>query len=95
MADRSYNNQPTLAGTATSLARRVPASTLLCHLIDQDMRVGKGVMLLDPHGDLFEDVLARVPGSRLEDLVLLDLADSDYAVGINSSNCPMKTAISP
>jgi hypothetical protein len=44
-------------------------STLLATLIRQDIESGRGVALLDPHGDLCEQVLRWVPESRKDDLI--------------------------
>ncbi|HEX8264570.1 MAG TPA: type IV secretion system DNA-binding domain-containing protein [Pyrinomonadaceae bacterium] len=58
-------------------------STLLLNLIRQDMENGEGLCLLDPHGDLIDDVITRVPDSRLTDVILFDPADSEYPIGFN------------
>jgi Type IV secretion-system coupling protein DNA-binding domain len=58
-------------------------STLLLNLIADDIARGYGVCVLDPHGDLVDDVLARMPDDRRADVCLLDPADPDYAVGFN------------
>ncbi len=58
-------------------------STLLLSLILQDIARGDGVAVLDPHGDLIEEVLARVPEVRIPDVVLLDPSDEDFPVGVN------------
>jgi hypothetical protein len=58
-------------------------STLLLSLILQDIARGEGVAVLDPHGDLIEEVLARIPEERLSDVVLLDPSDEDFPVGVN------------
>jgi hypothetical protein len=58
-------------------------STLLLSLILQDIARGDGVAVLDPHGDLIEEVLARVPEERFSDVVLLDPSDENYPVGVN------------
>lgn len=58
-------------------------STLLLNLILQDLEHGEGLAVLDPHGDLIEDILARVPEHRLEDIVLFDPSDADWPVGFN------------
>jgi hypothetical protein len=63
-------------------------STFISNLIAQDMEQGLGVCLLDPHGDLTKDVLARVPDNRVEDVILLDLMDSSYPFGLNVFECP-------
>lgn len=58
-------------------------STLLLHLIEQDLDAGHGVVVIDPKGDLVTDVLARVPARRRDDVVVLDPADDAYPVGLN------------
>jgi hypothetical protein len=58
-------------------------STLLLSMITQDVAAGRGVLLLDPHGDLVDGVLARIPESRLDDVALIDPADKDFPVGFN------------
>jgi len=58
-------------------------STLLRNMIVQDMQAGEGVFLLDPHGDLFTEVLSRVPKSREEDVLVLDVADTENPFGLN------------
>jgi hypothetical protein len=42
-----------------------------------------GLVLIDPHGDLCEDVLKIVPLDRVEDVVLIDLSDTTASVGLN------------
>ncbi|MBL8130279.1 MAG: type IV secretion system DNA-binding domain-containing protein [Anaerolineae bacterium] len=58
-------------------------STLLQTLILQDIEAGRGVFLLDPHGDLCDDVLARIPSHRQDDVILLDPSDEEYPIGLN------------
>ncbi|HVF60947.1 MAG TPA: type IV secretion system DNA-binding domain-containing protein [Thermoanaerobaculia bacterium] len=58
-------------------------STLLVSLILQDIAAGNGVGVLDPHGDLVDEVLARLPEERAEDVILFDPADPEYVVGWN------------
>lgn len=58
-------------------------STLLQTLILQDVEAGRGVFLLDPHGDLCDDVLARIPPHRADDVILLDPSDDEYPIGLN------------
>ena len=58
-------------------------STLLCNLIVQDMEQGRGVVVIEPKGDLIEDVLRRVPSNRLGDVVILDPNDTEMPVGLN------------
>ncbi len=50
----------------------VGKSTLLAHLVLDDIRAGRGVVLIDPKGDLALDVQARIPDHALERLVVID-----------------------
>lgn len=58
-------------------------STLLANLVIQDLEAGRGLALLDPHGDLVESVLPFVPKSRTNDVLLFDPEDRDYPVSFN------------
>src|ERR1019366_7169620 len=58
-------------------------STLLLTLIRQDLLAGEGLALLDPHGDLAEDVLAHISKARTRDLVYINPADIEWPIGFN------------
>ncbi len=58
-------------------------STLLVRMILEDIEAGHGVGVLDPHGDLVDEVAARVPDRRLDEVVLLDPGDEEAVVGWN------------
>lgn len=58
-------------------------STLLLNLILQDLESGHGIAVLDPHGDLVDQVAARVPERRLDDVTLFDPADAEWPIGFN------------
>ena len=58
-------------------------STLLLSLIRQDIEAGRGIGLIDPHGDLVEEVLASIPEHRHGDVVLFDPSDEERPVGFN------------
>lgn len=47
-------------------------STLLRNLILQDIDAGRGVGLIDPHGDLASDVLEHIPARRINDVAYFD-----------------------
>ena len=51
-------------------------STLMLNMIVQDMKAGRGVIVIDPHGDLWEKALRLVPEKRLADLVLAHPTDA-------------------
>src|SRR5205823_3869006 len=58
-------------------------STLLFNLIRQDIENGEGLALLDPHGDLIDRILEVIPQNRVDDVILVDPSDPEYAVGFN------------
>jgi hypothetical protein len=58
-------------------------STFFRNLIMQDIREGRGVALIDPHGELIEELLPRIPRERLDDVVYVNPADFERPVGIN------------
>jgi hypothetical protein len=60
----------------------VGKSALLGRLIQQDIEDGRAVVVIEPKGDLVDDVLARLPDSRKDDVVILDAADL-APVGLN------------
>jgi len=58
-------------------------TTLLETLALQDFSHGRGICVIDPHGDLAERLAARVPQSRTGDLVYLNAADPSQLYGYN------------
>ncbi len=58
-------------------------STLLANMIVEDLAAGNGLGLLDPHGDLVNAVLRRIPESRINDVVLFNPADTEYPFALN------------
>jgi Type IV secretion-system coupling protein DNA-binding domain len=58
-------------------------STLLVQLILDDLQAGGGLAVLDPHGDLIDEILARYPEERENDLILFDPSDTSFRVGWN------------
>jgi Holliday junction resolvasome RuvABC ATP-dependent DNA helicase subunit len=50
----------------------VGKSTLLANLISHDIHRGYGLIAIDARGDLITDVLARVPDSRTDDVIVID-----------------------
>lgn len=61
----------------------VGKSELLKQMILQDIAEGKGVAVVDPHGDLIEDILEMVPSERAEDVILFDPSDTERPLGLN------------
>ena len=58
-------------------------STLLFNLAMGDIYAGEGVAVIDPHGDLAEDILDAIPRSRINDVCYLDAGETEYPVGFN------------
>jgi len=58
-------------------------STLLAGMALQDIAAGYGVAVLDPHGELIDDIMARIPDDARERIILFDPADTAYPVGFN------------
>ncbi|HEY1645865.1 MAG TPA: DUF87 domain-containing protein, partial [Candidatus Saccharimonadales bacterium] len=58
-------------------------STMLANLALQDIRSGQGISLIDPHGDLAEAVLERIPEDRLNDVIYFDPTDLGSQVSLN------------
>lgn len=58
-------------------------STLLKSCVAQDIAAGEGLALIDPHGDLVDEVLDLIPGHRVDDVVVLDPCDRSHVVGFN------------
>jgi hypothetical protein len=58
-------------------------SSLLFNLIRQDIEKGQGVAVLDPHGDLIDQILGIIPANRVNDVVLVDPSDVDFPIGFN------------
>ena len=58
-------------------------SVFLSNMIISDMKAGNGLCLLDPHGELVDSVLEHIPTNRINDVILFDVADSDYPIGFN------------
>lgn len=63
-------------------------STLLENMIYSDIQTGKGLAVIDPHGDLIEAVLRFVPKHRFNDVILIDPADRDHPIAFNMLSCP-------
>jgi Type IV secretion-system coupling protein DNA-binding domain/Helicase HerA, central domain len=58
-------------------------STLLRNLILQDLYAGRGVGLLDPHGDLAREVLDAIPRGRTNEVLYFNPGDLARPVGLN------------
>ncbi|MBI5412330.1 type IV secretion system DNA-binding domain-containing protein [Candidatus Peregrinibacteria bacterium] len=58
-------------------------STLLENMVQSDILRGKGVAVIDPHGDLAERMIDFVPAHRTNDVVIIDPSDTGYPIAFN------------
>ncbi len=58
-------------------------SVLIGYLARQDLWNGEGIGVIDPHGDLIEDILAFTPKERAKDMVIFDPSDYERPMGMN------------
>ncbi|MDE2312392.1 MAG: type IV secretion system DNA-binding domain-containing protein [Patescibacteria group bacterium] len=58
-------------------------SVLLANMAIQDIKNGEGLCVIDPHGDLVEDILSRAPKERAEDIIVFEPFDMDRPLGLN------------
>ncbi|KKR32450.1 MAG: hypothetical protein UT64_C0034G0006 [Candidatus Falkowbacteria bacterium GW2011_GWF2_39_8] len=61
----------------------VGKSVLLANMAIQDIMNGEGVCVIDPHGDLVDDILMRIPPERAEDVILFSPADIERPLALN------------
>lgn len=58
-------------------------TTMLQYQIVQDMQSGKGLAIIDPHGDMAETMLRHVPEERKDDVIYFNPDDLAYPIGLN------------
>ena len=58
-------------------------SVTIANLAIQDILEGKGVGIVDPHGDLIEAILEHIPKERADDVVIFDPSDTERPIGLN------------
>src|SRR6266700_1552424 len=81
-----------LLGLSVIGMQRMGKSGLFEELIIQDVKQGIGVCVLDPHGELIDHVIARLPDKTAEEkVVYLDITDYQYPFGLNLFECSNAT----
>ncbi len=63
-------------------------TTMLQYAIIQDIQNGKGVAVVDPHGDLAETLLRYIPEERIKDVIYMNPDDLTHPVGVNLLELP-------
>jgi hypothetical protein len=69
-------------------------STLLLNMARQDIARGSGVAVIDPHGDLAQQLLDYIPEARIKDTIYLDAADEEHPIALNIMNAQTEPEIS-
>jgi len=89
-----YLSDPDRITHANIIGRtRVGKTTFMHNLIHQDIKRGLGVGVIDPHGDLIQDILeSSIPPEREEDVVIFNLADTDHPIPMNMLSVPAGVA---
>lgn len=58
-------------------------TTLMENMVVEDIRAGRGVGLIDPHGQFAEKILDFIPPERIDDVIYFNPADIDHPIGFN------------
>ena len=91
-ANNTYGGTETKIGLTADERRRhvyilgatgTGKSTMLLSMIEQDIKNNKGLSVIDPHGDLIEQILSVIPKERIPDVVYFNPDDIGYPMGIN------------
>lgn len=91
-AQTNYRGQNKKFGIKTEDRRRhmyvigrtgMGKTTLLENMIYQDIAAGRGLAVIDPHGDLTETILDLVPSSRVNDVIYFNPADIEHPIAFN------------
>lgn len=58
-------------------------SAFLSFMARQDIANGDGLCVVDPHGDLIEELIQFVPKERAKDVIIFNPADTERPMGLN------------
>ena len=58
-------------------------TSILQVMIRQDLKEGRGLCVIDPHGALIEDILPFIPRHRADDVIYFDPSDMERPLGMN------------
>ncbi len=88
-----FRNQERVFGIKTDDRRRhmyvigktgMGKTTLLENMVISDMQAGRGLAVVDPHGEFAEKMLNFVPKDRIDDVVYFDPGDQDFPIAFNA-----------
>ena len=92
-AETNYRNKKVKFGIKEDDRRRhayvigktgMGKTTLLENMVIDDMQHGKGVAVVDPHGEFAEKMLDFVPKHRIEDVIYFNPSDLEYPIAFNA-----------
>jgi hypothetical protein len=63
-------------------------SEFIKNLVIQDIIAGKGVGVIDPHGDLADGIMELIPKERYDDVVYFNPSDTERPMGLNMLEAP-------
>ncbi len=63
----------------------VGKSTLLLNMAISDIQKGKGICIIDPHGDIAESILHHIPNERIDDVIYFNPKDIAYPIALVAS----------
>ncbi|MFC1788156.1 type IV secretory system conjugative DNA transfer family protein, partial [Patescibacteria group bacterium] len=58
-------------------------SQLIANMAVQDIKAGRGIAVVEPHGDLVEQILGHIPKDRVEDVIYFNPSDLNRPIGLN------------
>jgi CxxC-x17-CxxC domain-containing protein len=58
-------------------------TTMIQNMAIQDIQNGRGVAIVDPHGEFAETVIKAIPTSRINDIIYFNPADQEYPIAFN------------
>jgi hypothetical protein len=84
-ADARRKHMALFGGTGTG------KSTLLTNMAASDLAAGTGITVVDPHGGVYEQLLANhIPRYRKNDVILFDPTIRTHALALNVLDCPRR-----
>lgn len=63
-------------------------SYVMRYMVNQDIKNGKGVCVIDPHGDLVDAIMGTIPKDRIDDVIYFNPSDTERPMGLNMLEAP-------
>ncbi len=90
--ETNFRNQKTRFGIKTDDRRRhmyvvgktgMGKTNMIQNMVIEDIRDGKGIAVVDPHGEFAETLLDYIPEERIEDIIYFNPADLNFPISFN------------